>query len=223
MILLFVLLLAKHDSLKATTLLFTNFSTWQAQTANSTINSFNFSSENVALADEVSSPPAPLTDLGQSLTFQSGNSNLPFDFTFKNESPDPGTEVIYVDNRIGSGRTRNHDWSVNINNWSLDFTSTSTYEVGLDLFGGVDPNTHFTLFDISNNFLASFAGIPDFLGIISDAPIGRILFDDAPTSGGMTLSALFATSGITAVPEPNTLFLLAFGLITVVSIRIKSR
>jgi len=190
---------------KATTILYTDEATWLSQTSTGFAQSFSITSTTVALADEVLLPPADNTLLGPSLTFQSGNTGLPFDFTFQDESPDPGTQVIFINGTLGSAPTRHHDWSVN-------FTGgLPVFEIGLDLAGGIDPSV-FRVFDTANTQVASITGIPSFLGIISDDPIGRVLFDDTPTSGGMGLDGFKIPTPV-PVPKPSTLLLFGFGLI----------
>ena len=190
---------------KAATILYTDEATWLSQTITGFAQSFSITPTTVALADEVLLPPTNDTLLGPSLTFQSGNTGLPFDFIFQDESPDSGTQVIFINGVIGSTPTTHHDWSVN-------FTAgLPVFEIGLDLTGGIDPSA-FRVFDTANTQVASITGIPSFIGIISDVPIGSVLFDDTPTPGGMGFDG-FIVPTAAPIPVPSALLLFCSGLV----------
>jgi hypothetical protein len=188
---------------------FTDEVTWLRQTGLASISNFEITAENVALADEVSSPPAIGSRLGPVLTFQASNTGLPFDFAFRSENP--GTEVIYTDPvgqilGLGSTPTRHHDWSVAFG------MGRPVLSIGMEMSSRsasfVDA---IRVFDTSDMLIAS---LPlgntqgGFFGIFSNAPIGRILYDDNPAPGGKVLTRLAL-----AVPEPSGLMLFAGGIV----------
>lgn len=121
-VLVSAILLIVGEPRAATITFFSDESTWASQSGAPILN-FEFTADNVALANEVSSPPAIGALLGPQLTFQSANTGLPFNFTFKDESPDPGTQVIFSDQTIGLGSTptTHHDWSVGFGSGSAVF------------------------------------------------------------------------------------------------------
>jgi hypothetical protein len=188
---------------QSSTTLYTNEATWLSNTSMGPFGTFPFSAEMVALADEVPFPPAPYTLLGQMLTFRRGETGLPCDFTFNDESPAADSEVIYGVNWLGvGGTTTDHDWSIRFGG------GQHIFEMGLTLVGGDDQTNIFRVFDRDGHEIAAtFPGWPPFLGIVSDVPIGRVLFDDAPLPGGMGVSEL----KLPPVPAPGAILLGTIG------------
>jgi hypothetical protein len=86
-----------------------------------------------------------------------------------------------------------------------------------DTFNSPD-TTFFRVFDTSNNELAALSGLPEFLGIVSDVAIGRILYDDGITPGGMGLTEL----KVAPVPAPTAVILCILGF-GAVGIKLRSR
>jgi hypothetical protein len=189
------------EDAKSAITLFTDEATWLSHTSFTSYAAFPFTAANVELADEVSSPlTGSLTFLGPQLTFQSGNTGLPFDFVFKAEIL--GWDVIHEADYVRAHGGWEHDWSINFG------TGQPVFEIGLGLWGGVEPTTAYIVFDTSNNQLAALTGLPDFLGIVSDVAIGRILYDDPPASGGMVLKEL----KVPVIPAPGAILLGSIGV-----------
>ena len=189
------------EDAKSATTLFTDEATWLSHTSFSSYAALPFTAANVALADEVALPPTvSLAWLGPQLTFQSGNTGLPFDFVFRAEAP--GTQVVHQIDKVRTGPGHHHDWSINFG------AGQPVLEIGLGLTGGVEPATVYKVFDTSNNELATFSGTPVFLGIISDVAIGHILFDDPTAAGGSSLTEL----KVPVIPAPGAILLGSIGV-----------
>ena len=102
------------ENAKSDIMTFTDEATWLTQTSTTSYTPFPFIAVNVALANEVTTPPndaLEYTLLGHELTFESGNTGLPFDFVFREEAAT--TQVAYQNEALGSGTGWNHDWSIN--------------------------------------------------------------------------------------------------------------
>jgi hypothetical protein len=188
---------------------FTDEAAWLTHTGLSSIRNFEMTAENVALADEVTSPPAIGSRLGPALTFQASNTGLPYDFSFRSENP--GTEVIYTDPvsqilGLGSTPTRHHDWSVAFG------AGGPVFLIGMEMSSrNASLVDAIRVFDTNDVLVASLplGNIQGgFFGIVSDNPIGRILYDDNPAPGGKVLTRL-----VHAVPEPAALMLFASGVV----------
>lgn len=184
---------------------------WQTAVGGDT-QEFVFTANNVALADEVPSPPPVGSLLGPSLTFQADVTRTLFDFGFIDSSPDNGTQIIFTANGLGSTPTTHHDWSL------LAGPANAPTAIGIEIFSN---NTslvdRITVFDVGGSVLASLpvgnAGGNTFIGVISDDPIGRILYDDNPTSGGQVLRRFVTVS----IPEISaTTFILTTAPLLVV-------
>ena len=197
----------------ATTVLYTDESQWMNLTGYNSVNNFDFNAVNVALADEVSSPPPVGAQLGQQLTFESGNTGLAFDFTFNNESSDPGTQIIFTDPvslipGLGSTPTTNHDWGVSFIN------GDPVFSIGLNL-SSIQPSLidAINVYGTSGDLLGSLMNPGDlgFIGIISDQAIGRISYDDNIAPGGKVLTNLVIPT-MASVPEPAPFALLLVGI-----------
>ena len=193
-----ILLLGSFPVSANSTVIFINSeSAWVTQSGGIAVNEFDFSlAENIALAEEVDTPPVPDSLIGQALTFRYINTSFPLDFIFSNESPDAGTQVYYggiLQNALGSSPSTNHDWAV-----SFD-AEENVYSVGLEI---VSANTSLTdairVYDINGALLDSLnLGTTqgyNFIGVISSAPIGRILYDDNPASGGKGLTRMLVSN-----------------------------
>ena len=192
------------EDAKSDIMLFTDEATWLSHTSYASSVGFAFTADNVALADEVFSPPAPLTFLGHQLTFQSGNTGLPFDFVFREERSATIVEVVYTTNALGAGPTWEHDWSVVLG------TGQPVLEIGLELGGNTDTGTFYRIFDTSDNEIGILSGgQSNFLGIVSDVAIGHILYDDTDISGGVGLWEL----KVPVVPVPGAVILGTIGLV----------
>ena len=185
----------------ASTIIYTDRTAWLQAIGATNIESFLFTAENVATSSEINSPPTPRTFLGQQLTFLSSNTGFLGDFVFSNESPVAGTEVLFGDDWLGVGTDQSHDWSVS-------FTSNAPLAFGIDLSVGIDAGTVFRVFDTDLIELAIFAGLPDFIGVVSDVPIGKFLYDDSPAPGGVVANLIERP-----VPIPSAVFLLVSGFL----------
>jgi hypothetical protein len=155
------------------------------------------------------------------INFQASNTGLPFDFSFADDSPDPGTQVIFVDKGDGEtglgagGSTFDHDWIIG-------FGAHNPYAIGISIAETTNPSIvdSIDVFDTSSSLLFSLSleplgefKDPMFFGFISDDPIGSIRFDDNPAPGGKGLGSLTAV-----VPVPAAVWLFGSGLLGFIGI-----
>ena len=204
--------LGTAGSADAVPLTFTDKAQWLSHLASAT--DFSLDASNVALANEIATPPAANALLGNLLTFEAGNTGLPFGFTFAVDTPEvgiAGNTIIYIENIVGNGlgvatNSSEHDWIVNF--------SDPVFILGMTVRGGGSFDDGIRYLDSSGGLLPGFASPPNpaFFGIISDTPIGGFLYDDSNVSGGRVLIEL-STGTLSTVPEPGSLEILALGLI----------
>ena len=177
---------------------------------------FAIDPDNLALANELSAPPAFNDPLNTGLlTFESGNTGLSTNFTF---AVDPTEEVSGTDHDLiltvnGLGvltpGDAEHDWNITLP------LSSNVFALGITVLGNGSFEDGFLFLDQAEVSLANFSPstnnpLPAFLGVISDAPIWRIVYQDTNISGGRVLQEIsFGQANLTTVPLPSTLPLLA--------------
>jgi len=165
-----------------------------------TVQEFDTSSENIARANEIGSPPGSNGDLGSLLTFDSANSGLAWSFQFMSVNvPDYMPRgLVFEDSEAGLGGQRNI--SIGDADGIGDTKTRSLYENDdwkLSILSG-PPLTAFGFTLVGNNEslaeslrfysgsvlvgeltdLATPGSGTRFIGIVSTDPITRILFDE---------------------------------------------
>jgi len=194
---------------------YTDESAWNNDVSD--IEVLDFTATNVALADEVSSPPGGNEELGGVLTFDSANTGLSSSLTLialeSGDVDDFGDGFMFDDNE-GSGPEWDDALSVgDINNfedddWQITFDSGSVFNFAW-LLQDNNGNTgeSFSVYDTSDSLLGTFNGIPatagiDFVGVTSTVAIGRVEFDEDTGGDDIAIGGIRLSS--TAVPEPSS-------------------
>ena len=198
----------------AATLSFSDKATWQASLVSST--DFAINPDNLALANELSAPPAVDDPLNTGLlTFESGNTGLSTNFTFAVDPTEevPGTDhdLILTGNGLGvlTPGDAEHDWNITLP------LGSNVFAVGITVLGNGSFEDGFLFQDQAGLNLAVFSPgtngpTPAFLGVISDTPIWRIVYQDTNITGGRVLQEIsFGQTSLATVPLPATLPLLA--------------
>ncbi len=202
-----------------TATLYTDLTSWEAVVFGSEL--FQTTSSNISLADEVSSPPGPHTDVGSILTFQTTNTGL--SRGFKVETLQTGAQFIFddginpaFDNALSVGDIdgwEDDDWRLSL----LDGASMSAFgvEVRHSRFA---PGESITLY--SNNMLmdtVSLSSLPStgnadfFIGLTADFTFDRIDFNEDPDGDDIAIADFrFGT----VVPEPASTILFLSGILT---------
>jgi len=198
---------------------YTNEASWQAALSSGlTLESFNTTAANVALANEVATAPGPNTSVGDFLTFDKANTGLSVSFTvealqsganFTFDDDETSGNIPDFDNALSVGDIHNHendDWEVIVTD-GLPLYGFGFYLRNSDSVSGES----FQLFAQGGTFLDSFTGIPtsnSFVGAISTAPITRLYFNEDPGGDDIAIADFRFASG-NPVPEPTTLAMLA--------------
>ena len=200
---------------------YTNQVNWEAAVAanNRVVQTLETTAGNMALANEVSSPPGDNTNLGKTLTFDKANTGFDTTFSLYASSGVSGNGFVYNDDE-GSGVVWPDVLSVgDIDNAENDnvklniLSGASVYATGFDIIDnefGTDEGLY--IYDSSNTLIADFNteplvggnGSTLFLGVVSTTEIGQMFFDEAETGDDMGI----ANIKIDAIPEPATLGML---------------
>ncbi|HOW97710.1 MAG TPA: hypothetical protein P5567_13725 [Kiritimatiellia bacterium] len=177
----------------ADTLFFTNEADWVAATTNREL--FQTTAANVGLADEVDAPAQNNVDVGSNLTFQAVNTGLPW--SFRVATLQAGARFTFSDNEEGAGYPPYLGFEEALSVGDIDDYEDDDFEVVI-LDG---PNLHGVAMDIGENDpliadggvyvydpaaqLIGYSSIVParsnafaFLGIVSDAAIGRVVIDE---------------------------------------------
>ena len=210
-------------------------SAWQATVGPTDV--FQTTPSAILLADEVDAEPAIDADLGHQLTFPADQTGLAFGIQLRNLSVSPPMTrgLVFRDDETGLGGERNISIGEAAGDENMpetrDLYEDDNFEISLS--GG--STTFFGFYLVSNqdnreesisiydgeNLVATVDDIPAtgrtesvFMGLMSDMPFDRIVFDDdynLPTVDGDDIA--IRDFYLPAVPEPNSLLLMSLALI----------
>ena len=185
----------------------------------------------VALADEVAANPGTNTALGPQLTFSAANSGLSLDFQLRainalpacaaralvyddNEAGLPiGLRLISIGDIDGVPSCAGSDVSYQDDDFEVTWTAASgeVFAFGISVHGaGAEPGESLQVYGAGDVLLATFtAGLPNngnfsvdvFMGVSSDVPITRILFEES-SAGGDDIAVRDPRFGVTCAPGP---------------------
>lgn len=202
----------------------TDISAWQS--TNPGFKEFGFTSNNVLLADEITTAPGHNEAIGSILTFDETNTGLGFNFAI--QALESGAEFTFDDNEGGS--VFDDVLSVgDINNFEnddfrIDFSSSDVFAFGFELLDNDDvAGESFSVFGASG-LLGTLTTIPGssgavFIGVTSDEAITHVVFDE--DAGGDDIAVRSISASTTAVPEPNAGLLVGMALLFVSALRRK--
>lgn len=204
----------------ADTVFYTEEADWLAALSGD-VEYFATTAENIALADEVATPPADWEVLEPVLTFQSANTGL--SHSFEVATRQPGSQFLYVHDTdhtdtpglyVGQeGTYEDDDWEINVLNgpgitaFAFDLVGNNYYEPpeaeafeiydlhGM-LLGRIDETTNPSIPTTTDNW-------SQFLGVVTTEPIGRVFFDEDNRTDDIVIA------NFRFVPEPSTALLLA--------------
>lgn len=197
---------------------YTNQANWEAAVAanNRIVQTLETTAGNVALADEVATPPGENEHIGNTLTFDKANTG--FDVSIELKATQ-ATNFTFNDNE-GHAIFRSNALSVgDVNNDENDnflFTILGGSTVNAAGFSILDNNfggDEELRVRIGDTVLASFdtdsltggTGSSLFLGVVSTTAFDELWFDESTDGDDMAVSNI----NIDAVPEPSTLIMLA--------------
>lgn len=225
----FCAMLPAAKSVFADLVFYTNETSWNNSVQG--VEALDFTAANVALANEVASPPGNNAFLGGVLTFDSANTGLSSSFVLSTLETDAG--FTFNDNE-GSGPEWDNALSVgdidNFENddWQIVFNSSSVFNFGWFLQdNGTSVGESFSVYDLNDNLLGTFSMIPetdgvDFVGVISSVPIGRVAFDEDPGDDDIAIGGI-RLSSIAAIPEPSGLLLYGVLVAGIAAVRNRRR
>ncbi|MCK4873742.1 MAG: VCBS repeat-containing protein, partial [Phycisphaerales bacterium] len=159
---------------------------WLAAVGNAT--SFEFTSSNVALADEVPAPPSDGQGLDTTiLTFRGDNTGLPWDFTL-NALNGPAYEWYFNTAAFGDYNHLNTGAEATSpdDDWAVMFAGASkVWAFGFDLIHNEqNPGEQLVVYGDSGElaaFVPPVTGVGrGFVGIVSSVPITSVMFDEDP-------------------------------------------
>jgi hypothetical protein len=208
----------------------TDLTEWESMVSN--VEVFTTVADNIAVADEVISLPGDNSSVGPVLTFQSTNTGL--STGFKVETLESNAEFIFNEG-IGSGAS--DDWrnALSVGNfvthsdddWSLSLLNgDKMMAFGIEIRNSRNlTDETITLYLMSNNdTVATFnlSSEPNdnhnlFIGIVSDVPFDRVVFNENPDDDHIAIAdfrfASVLPSEIEAVVDidPNTINLKSKG------------
>jgi hypothetical protein len=195
------------------------------------VEGLDFTAANVALANEVATPPGNNASVGGVLTFDAANTGLSSSFELSTLEPNAG--FTFNDNE-GSGPEWDNALSIgdidNFENddWQIVFNSGSVFNFGWFLQdNGTSLGESFSVYDLNDNLLGTFSMIPetdgiDFVGVVSSVPIGRVAFDEDPGDDDIAIGGI-RLSVIAAIPEPSGLLLYGVLVAGIAAVRNRRR
>ena len=207
-ILIAISLLAPCRTGSAAVTFFTDEAAWLVEVEN--VQQLTTGASGIAMSNERSYQPVVDEILGGVLTFDSSNTGLSWSFQLATTQEDYA--FVFKGNSdlaIGQQSTYdNDDWEIGVHG-------------GPDLRGfaftlgrnDTNDDEAFQVFDDTGTLLGSLTDVPViltpgevFIGVVSDDPIARIVFDE--DSGG---DDIFISDFRFATPEPTTISLLTIG------------
>ncbi len=203
---LVILCLALPSSVEAQVQCFSDLSLWCSALGNADCNfvpdleRFNTVAANIARADEVPSPPGNNAQLGPTLTFNSANTGLSRSFVL--EALQAGADIVFNDTEFGGSAAAD---TLSIG----DFNDHENDDFQIILIGGQGVRAlGFFLLDVDETAGESLnvftgagslmgacsgfqANTDQFVGVVTDAPIGHVLFDEDPGGDDITVQDFF--------------------------------
>ena len=168
--------------------IYTSESQWlNAAGATATLE-YPFSASDVLLANEVATLPTN----GQTfndvvLTFDATTTGYPISFVFRRHMLTSGHQIIFYTppGRLGVAWSTEHDWSIDLN------PGSAVTAIALNLSGQVAADS-VRVYDEAGGLMGqlSLPGSEEFVGVVSQQPIGRILVDDSSSAGGRTIHGI---------------------------------
>ena len=221
-ILLSGVLLWCASSAQAGMVLYTSLSEWE--NAVTGIEVLTTTSNNVALADEVGSPPGENAPVGSLLTFQTVNTGLSRGFSvrtlqsgagFTFDDHEGAGNIPSFDNALSVGDIDNYeddDWRLSL----LDGAVMTAFNVDLrdsGSFSGESISVYLDGIPLETLDLSSLGPSSSvFLGLTADFAFDRVDFDEGAPSDDIAIADFrFATSN-QVIPEPSALVVLALGV-----------
>ncbi len=158
---------------------YTNRTTWLAAVGGAAnVAEWRYYSSVLDAAAEVSGRPVVDQDIGGTLTF----ADAPIPFTLR--CMEDGAHFIHRDSVLGSGvveglsigRSNIHE----NDDMEITFTSGCVRAAGVLFFqNSAETGEQVRVYDTAGGLLATYSGLPAFIGIVSSTPIGKIEFDEA--------------------------------------------
>jgi hypothetical protein len=177
---------------QAAAVMVTDPAEWEAMVSDMEL--FTTIPENIALADEVSSLPGLNAYLGSTLTFQTVNTGLSRGFVLKTLQPgagftfndtEGGVPLVSFQNALSVGDNDDYE----DDDWELDLLGgSSMMAFGVEIRDSrFAPGESITLYSgaepvgvIALSSLPSVGNDNYFIGIVSDVPFDRIVFNEDP-------------------------------------------
>ncbi|MFH1419657.1 MAG: PEP-CTERM sorting domain-containing protein [Planctomycetota bacterium] len=175
---------------------------------------FEFTASNMALAEEIPSPPPDDSDVGSPLTFDGTATGLPW--SFRIETLEAGASFQWnnphygADNSLAVGMHptyKDDDWEIEI------LAGTGLFAFAFDLLDSeYVSGESWSIYGLDDTLLGTTSAIPvslapAFMGVVSDEPIVFAHFEESATDGEHIGIANFRFG----IPEPATLSLLLLG------------
>ncbi len=188
---------------------------------------FETTADNIAKAQEVSSPPPNNAQLGSTLTFYSTDTSLSWGFRLN--ALQLGASLVFNDcegylvwpNVLSIGDINNYE----NDDWQLEILSgPPLYAFAFNLINDNDPYDYIYVYGQGGTLLGSTHDLPYclyggdpypyFFGLISTDPISKIYFDEdvGPDDIGISDFRFASIPTANPIPEPASGLLLVAGL-----------
>lgn len=191
---------------------------WLVELGTTPVESFSFSSTNVALSDEVFAPPSSGTLFNvPALNFNAANTGLSNSIAFTNHAPIFSDGIVFVDVppsglATSTPTSADHDWSLDI------IGGTPVFAIGVTVSDGVNPihPETFSAFGEGGALIVDVTNVStnlgeNFFGVISDVPITSVFYSDDPATGGRGIFEVQLAGAPIPVPPAMLLFFRAPG------------
>ncbi len=214
-IVLMVVIVISGQPMYGDTSFYTSEDNWRSQ-ASGPVEQLITTSVNVALADEVASPPGTNAQLGNVLTFRSSNTGLSLDFQAQTMQPGAGftfndteTRVFPFTNALSVGDVNDYE----DDDWRVEILSGNIYGFGILLGDNFAMSGEFcVVYGADGTELGTTTNIPGsaytfaFLGVLTDQPITAIEFREGSGPDDISIANFSVV-----IPEPCTFSLLVLG------------